>query len=371
MSGGSGGQTTVRMALSGGRVRVMAKIMACVGKINDEFFIEPSADQCIFRVVSTSRTAHFATTFTSSFFSSLDYKTTGAEALHIRMSCKYFGAIFRHLSNINGMVIYISSDSDRLSVDISTSNEGVTKRYELNYSSELSDKAECSRMTMCVFRGRAALLSEALSGTFHNKVENIQFTPSQYRLNVKNYEDTAGSTTLSLSTSDLVEFKLAEPSRPCNKTFELRHLRTFLALCDSCNLDFTASFDAGDSPVLLEMESVDLTPENTPVFYGALLVAAWEPTEEGREAMEASGTPQQTHTPHTPVSIQAYDTPSQRARQQALPHPSPARSATTGTATNPPPSPHTPRSTQGSLVRSSHTAPPSPSPSAPPPPAVQ
>eukprot|EP00754_Rhynchopus_humris_P029533 Rhum_TRINITY_DN15221_c4_g1::Rhum_TRINITY_DN15221_c4_g1_i2::g.143697::m.143697/K10901/BLM, RECQL3, SGS1; bloom syndrome protein len=324
------------------KVRVIARLVTCMAKINEELFIEPSATSVVFRVVNPLRTVHLATTFSAAFFTELlaDDAATGldaaSDAVSVRISCRYLSSVFKNLHMLTSVRMELGVVPDKLRVTARTTHEGIVKVYTLAYAQEVSDKAQASDLRGCRFRVKPGQLSEALAN-FHARCENIQFAPAEQRLNIESGAGGAagvGGTSISLSVSDLslYEYERGMLDRGA-KCFEQKHVRAFLAFTDASSLEVGVSFDDDRQPLLLEAETTDMDPTTrTPQFTAALLVSAWEaekvaaapgipqPQQQQQQAYPPQAYAQQQHvygTPlrqplaqpqHAPHSIQSFTT---------------------------------------------------------------
>eukprot|EP01064_Diplonema_japonicum_P028512 TRINITY_DN4385_c3_g2_i1.p1 TRINITY_DN4385_c3_g2~~TRINITY_DN4385_c3_g2_i1.p1 ORF type:complete len:521 (+),score=112.82 TRINITY_DN4385_c3_g2_i1:73-1563(+) len=271
----------IRMDIPQNKVKIVAKVVACMAKINDDFFIEPSKNGCVFRAVNSLRTVHMAVTFGKGFFSDImiddSMERLTEPEINLRLSTKYVGAVFKSQSTITSIRMETLEKSDRLIFRCNTTYEGIVKTYSLNFSQELSDKAEADAMTSCRFRAKPGQLSEACNNVSH-KCENIQLMPADQRLSLSTDTlavERVGGTSISLSVNDLIAYEY--DGEIGIKIFEQRYFRSFLSLADGCGLDSVISFDGDRAPVLLEFEGVDVDPQSRePHFKAAMLVSAWE-----------------------------------------------------------------------------------------------
>ena len=301
------------------KVRVIARLVTCMAKINEELFIEPSATSVVFRVVNPLRTVHLATTFSAGFFTELvaDDAATGldtaSDAVSVRISCRYLSSVFKNINMLTSVRMELGVVADKLRVTARTTHEGIVKVYTLAYGQEVSDKAQASDLRGCRFRVKPNQLSEALAN-FHARCENVQFAPAEQRLNIESGAGGAagvGGTSISLSVSDLslYEYERGMLDRGA-KCFEQKHVRAFLAFTDASGLEVGVSFDDDRQPLLLEAETTDMDPATrTPQFSAALLVSAWE----AEKVAPAPGIPQQQQ------QQQAYP-PQAYAQQQQQQH---------------------------------------------------
>eukprot|EP01065_Artemidia_motanka_P045959 TRINITY_DN684_c8_g1_i1.p1 TRINITY_DN684_c8_g1~~TRINITY_DN684_c8_g1_i1.p1 ORF type:complete len:547 (+),score=97.16 TRINITY_DN684_c8_g1_i1:41-1642(+) len=310
-NGGAGAAVRCVMEVPSNRARTLAKVIACIVKVNDQLYFEPSPEGLVLRVVNSGRTAHFHATFGSGFFTRFEFEAPGDRQVNLQVSCKHFLAPFRGgARGVQALTMQLKPGEDELSVQVETTLPGLTKEYRLTFKEGESDKADDVRGNDCEFRCRPQQLSEVL-GHFSAKVDCVQFIATDARFNVSSPDDGGAdilSTMLSLGTDTFSRYavspSLMDRGLPVPKAFEVKYLRCFVNFCEACQYDVQASFDGGNAPMLFEAKGPD--SDGQMPFSAAMLIAAWQP-EDSRKPTQTgpSATPRPTR-PETPVSIQTF-----------------------------------------------------------------